>query len=296
MDIADRSGWRAGSLVIMSSPPVYTHGHHSSVLRSHSRRSIADSAAYLEPHLHAGASLLDIGAGPGSITAEFAARVRQVTATEIGEAELTLSRNYTAERGIENIVFTVQDVHALTLADNSFDIVHAHQILQHVADPVQALREMARVTAPGGIVAARDADYAGFIWYPQLPELDDWLTLYRTAARANAGQPDAGRRLLAWAHAAGLQNVHATASVWNFTSPTDREWWGKMWAERILESALARQLIDSGLADHPRLRGISTAWQLWAESDDGWILLPHGEIIWHKPDNPHHTGSTATTA
>lgn len=267
----------------MTQPHVYTHGHHASVLRSHNRRSIADSAAYLEPHLHPDASLLDIGAGPGSITADFAARVARVTATEIGEAELALSRSFAAERSLTNIEFSVQDVHALLFADDSFDVVHAHQVLQHVADPVQALREMARVTRPGGVLAARDADYAGFIWYPLLPELDEWLHLYRVAARANGGEPDAGRRLLSWAHAAGLGDVATTASVWNFASPEDRAWWGGMWAERIVESALARQLVDSGLASTARLRAISAAWTRWAASDDGWIAIPHGEIVWRKP-------------
>ncbi len=267
----------------MTQPHVYTHGHHSSVLRSHNRRSIADSAAYLAPHLRPDAALLDIGAGPGSITADFATRVARVTATEIGEEQLALSRAHAAELGIENIDFSVQDVHALSFADESFDIVHAHQVLQHVADPVQALREMARVTRPGGIVAARDADYAGFIWYPQLPELDDWLHLYRAAARANGGEPDAGRRLLAWANAAGLADAVPTASVWNFASTDDRAWWGGMWADRILESALARQLVDGGLADAARLHAISDAWKTWASSDDGWIAIPHGEIVWRKP-------------
>ena len=268
---------------MVSTPHVYTHGHHDSVLRSHNRRTVADSAAYLAPHLREEATLLDIGAGPGSITADFAFRVTQVTATEIGEAELALSRRFAADREIGNIDFAVEDVHALTFADGSFDVVHAHQVLQHVADPVQALREMARVTAPGGVVAARDADYAGFIWYPLHPALDEWLALYRAAAHANSAEPDAGRRLLAWAHAAGLRDVRATASVWNFTTPEDRDWWGGMWADRILESALARQLIDSGMADSDRLQRISAAWREWAESEDGWILVPHGEILWRKP-------------
>ncbi|WP_152176383.1 methyltransferase domain-containing protein, partial [Mycobacterium tuberculosis] len=98
---------------------------------------------------------------------------------------LSLSRDLAAARGVSNVAFSVEDVHALSFADDSFDVVHAHQVLQHVDDPVQALREMRRVAAPGGLVAARDADYAGFLWFPVLPELDRWLALYRAAARAN---------------------------------------------------------------------------------------------------------------
>lgn len=51
---------------------VYTHGHHESVLRSHASRTAANSAAYLVPYLTHGLSLLDVGSGPGTITADFA--------------------------------------------------------------------------------------------------------------------------------------------------------------------------------------------------------------------------------
>ena len=258
---------------------TYTHGHHESVLRSHSNRTIANSAEYLRPHLSADARLLDIGAGPGTITMDFARHVADVTATEIGEAELALSKQLAAAQGVQNIAFSVEDVHALSFADDTFDIVHAHQVLQHVADPVQALREMRRVAKPGGVVAARDADYAAFHWFPLLPELDRWLRLYREAAAANGGEPDAGRRLLSWARAAGFQEVTATASTWCYATPDDRAWWGGMWADRIVESALARQLVDTEMATAADLETISRAWRRWADDGDGWFLVPHGEII-----------------
>lgn len=257
----------------------YTHGHHESVLRSHSVRDIANSAAYLRPHLTAETRLLDVGAGPGSITVDFAGVVAHVTATEIDDAALSLSRDLAAARDVGNIAFSVEDVHALSFADDSFDVVHAHQVLQHVADPVQALREMRRVAKPGGLIAARDADYAGFLWFPVLPELDRWLTLYRAAARANGGEPDAGRRLLAWARAAGFEDVTATASTWRYATPSERAWWGGMWADRILESALARQLVDEEMASAADLQEISDAWKRWADDGDGWFLVPHGEIL-----------------
>src|SRR5205807_5358631 len=127
------------------------------------------------------------------------------------------------------------------LPDDSFDVVHAHQVLQHVADPVRALAEMRRVCRPGGIVAARDGDYAGFTWYPEVPALDGWLALYRTVARRNGGEPDAGRRLLSWARAAGFTDVTPGASTWCFATPDDRQWWGRLWADRIRYSDLAGQ-------------------------------------------------------
>ena len=267
----------------MSSANPYTHGHHESVLRSHQWRTAENSAGYLLPYLGARDTLLDIGAGPGTITMDFAARVGHVTATEIGEPELALSRRTAESRGVTNVSFAAEDVHALSFADGSFDVTHAHQVLQHVADPVLALREMARVTRPGGIVAARDGDYGGFLWYPEIPELTDWLRLYSIAARANGGEPDAGRRLLSWARQAGFTEVTATASTWCHATEEDRAYWGGTWAVRIVESAIARQLVDSGTATTEQLQRISDAWRRWADAEDGWFLVPHGEILYRKP-------------
>ncbi len=283
---------------------VYTHGHHESVLRSHRWRTAANSAGYLLPRLRPGQSLLDVGAGPGTITAELAALVApgRTTALEASESALNITRATFAERERElvprsagddaatdaaagpadgpalEVDFVVGDVHHLDLPDDSYDVVHAHQVLQHVADPVQALREMRRVCKPGGIVAVRDSDYHAFTWYPELPELDEWMDLYQRLARANQGEPDAGRRLLSWARAAGFEQIESTASNWTFANVEDRDWWGGMWADRVLQSAMADQARASGVPE-AALERISAAWRTWAADPDGFLSLLHGEIV-----------------
>jgi len=258
---------------------TYTHGHAESVLRSHRARTAANSAAYLLPHLGPTDRLLDVGSGPGTITADLAALVAEVVAVEIDEPAAGLTRAGLTDRGVANAAVRVGDVLDLDLADDSFDVVHAHQVLQHVADPVLALREMARVTRPGGVVGVRDSDYAAFAWYPRLPALDRWLALYDAAARANGGEPDAGRHLLAWAHAAGLTDVTATSSTWTFATPESRAWWGGMWADRVTGSALGDQLLREGRATAAELAEVGAAWREWAAHPDGWICIPHGELV-----------------
>jgi SAM-dependent methyltransferase len=258
---------------------TYTHGHHESVLRSHRWRTAENSAGYLLPHLSSGATMLDVGCGPGTITADFARRVTRVTALEVTDAALDLARAEIARQELTNVDFAVGDVHALDFADDTFDVVHAHQVLQHVADPVAALREMRRVAKPGGIVAVRDSDYAAFTWWPQLPELEEWLALYEKVARGNGGEPDAGRRLLAWSHAAGFTEVTATSSTWCFADQTDRDWWGGMWAERVLKSDMAGQALRTAAATHDDLQRISDGWRTWAADPDGWLSLLHSELI-----------------
>lgn len=262
---------------------VYTHGHHSSVLRSHQWRTAENSAGYLLPHLHSGQALLDIGCGMGSITADLAARVApgRVAALDDSDEVLATARLTVAERGLNSVDFHTGDVHALEFADDTFDVVHAHQVLQHVADPVAALREMRRVCRPGGLVAVRDGDYSGFTWYPRVPELDAWMELYQRVARASGGEPDAGRHLLSWAQRAGFPQDQITpqASVWCHATPQERTWWSGMWSERIVRSTIAELAVRDGHATREDLERISAGWRTWGEAQDGWFALLHGELL-----------------
>lgn len=259
----------------MRETAVYTHGHHESVLRSHSWRTAANSAAYLIAELTPDARVLDIGCGPGTITADLAELVPEgrVTGVDLAPGIVDRAREYAAGRGLENTDFAVADVNALDFPDGSFDVVHAHQVLQHLGDPVGALREMRRVCRPGGLVAVRDSDYAAFTWFPEIPALDDWQTLYRRVARANGGEPDAGRRLLSWAREAGFTDIRPSASVWCFAEPDDRAWWSGLWADRTTDSEYARIAVDGGHTTPEGLADVADGWRAWGAADDAWFSV-----------------------
>lgn len=265
----------------MNQREAYTHGHHESVLRGHRRRTAEDSAEYLLPLLRPGMTVLDVGAGPGSITFDLArlvapGQVRGVdTAADIVAAASALA----SQNGHTNLTFAVDDAYALQADDDAFDVVHAHQVLQHLSRPIDALREFRRVCADNGVVAVRDVDYEGVIWYPMIPALDEWLDLYLRMHRGVGGEPAAGRRLKAWTREAGFRDVTASASLWLFESPQDRAWWGGMWEDRALHSSFADHVITQGLADQAALERISSGWHQWAASEEGWLLLPHAEVL-----------------
>lgn len=259
----------------------YTHGHHASVLRSHTWRSAENSAAYLLSHLRSGDQLLDVGCGPATITADLARIVApgRVTAIDNAPAALAAAEAMLAERGIASVELRPADVYALPFAEASFDVVHAHQVLQHLVDPVAALREMRRVCRPGGIVACRDSDYPAMTWHPADAGLDRWLAIYLQVARANRAEPAGGRHLLAWAHAAGFDAVTASASAWCFATAEDRAWWGGLWAERSVASDFAVQAIETGVASSATMAEIAAAWERWAAAEDGWFAVLNGEIL-----------------
>jgi SAM-dependent methyltransferase len=259
---------------------TYTHGHAEPVLQSHRWRTAENSAAYVLSSLRPGLDLLDVGCGPGTITVDLASRVApgRVVGLDVSPAPLEEARAAAAAAGVE-VSFEVGDVYALEAADDSFDVVHAHQVLQHLTDPVAALREMARVCRPGGVVAVRDVDYAATAWFPLDEGLDRWLDLYYRVARRNDGEPDAGRRLLSWAHEAGLRNTVATTTSWCWGTPAERDWWGTSWAGRATASAFAEQALAYGLATPAELAEIAAAWLRWRDADAGWLGMLHGELL-----------------
>ncbi|MDM7832438.1 methyltransferase domain-containing protein [Cellulomonas edaphi] len=261
---------------------VYTHGHHESVLRSHRWRTAENSAAYLLPHLSAGQSLLDVGCGPGTVTIDLAQRLApgEVVGVDTSAAVIEIARA-AAKDADANVTFDVADAYQLPFASDSFDVVHAHQVLQHLTDPVAALREMRRVTRPGGIVAVRDADYDGMTWFPPSDGLDEWLALYHEVTQANGAEADAGRRLLSWVRDAGFDpaGIAPSAGVWCYATPEDRAWWAGLWADRSVASSFAAQAIEHGLADEVGLELLADAWREWGNQPDGWFTVLHGEVL-----------------
>lgn len=270
-----------------SAPPTgrYTHGHHPSVLRSHTWRTAENSAAYLLPRLGAGQRLLDVGCGPGTITRDLAARVApgEVVGVDAADDVVALARSAPGVDELSNLSFRVADVYRLPFADDGFDVAHAHQVLQHLSDPVAALGEMRRVLRPGGLVAVRDGDHGGFVWWPEDPALERWMAVYHGVTARNGAEADAGRRLLHWVRAAGFVDAVASSSTWTFADPDSRRWWGGLWAERVEHSAVAEQALAYGLSHRDELAEIAAAFRRWAATDDATFVVLHGEVLATAP-------------
>lgn len=262
---------------------TYTHGHHESVVKSHAERGASDSAAFLLPHLNSSTRLLDIGCGPATITCDLAGLVSEVIGVEPVADVLETARQNASSRGITNASFEVGSVYELRFEDNSFDAAYAHQVLQHLSDPVAAIAEMVRVTKPGGVVAVRDADYRAMAWHPQPPELDRWMDLYQEVCRTNDAEPDAGRYLLDWALEAGVERsaITATSSTWLKDTPEAAAGWGATWKNRAVQSSFASQAVEYGLTTAEELEEISAAWAEWGTHRAAWFMIPHGELLIH---------------
>ncbi|KAK0238920.1 UbiE family methyltransferase [Armillaria nabsnona] len=260
-----------------------THGYHESVLRSHKSRTAEACAAYLLPSIRPDMNILDVGCGPGTITAGFAVLAPQghVTGIDMGAEVLEHARASAEQQALTNITFQVGSVLELPFPDNTFDIVHAHQVIQHTTDQVKALQEMRRVTKDGGIVAVRDADMAAMTWFPNLKGLEEWRRIYTEIARSSGGEPDAGRRLHFWAKQAGFKRDQISLSTATnlYASTEEVGWWGNMWADRITQSLFLKTATEGGYASLEEVTRIADLWRQWAGNDDAWFALLQGQML-----------------
>jgi SAM-dependent methyltransferase len=260
---------------------TYTHGHHESVLRSHTWRTAENSSAFLLPELRPGQRLLDVGCGPGTITADLALLVApgEVVGIDAAPDVVAQAEEHARSQGVGNLRFEVADLFGLDFPDAAFDVIHVHQVLQHLVDPVADLVELRRVLDPEGVLAARDSDYGAFTWAPSDPVLDRWLELYFAVTERNGHDARIGPRLLGHAHGAGFSDVTVSSSTWTYADPESRAWWGGLWADRVRYSRFAEQAAEYGLSDAAELERIAEAWLRWADSEDAVFVITHVEIL-----------------
>ena len=231
------------------------------------------------PYLRPGLTLLDVGCGPGSITVDLAALVHpsRVLAIDVSDTAIAATRSAVAERGLDNVEAREGSVYELD--GESFDVIYAHQVLQHLSDPVGALRKMRSALTPEGMVAVRDSDYAGMLWAPRPPALDRWVALYHEINDALGQQADSGRWLSTWVAEAGFTRSTVTTSTWTHATPEARRVWGNAWQRRVLDSSYAEHATGLGLATRAELEEISAAFRWWAEQPNAMWMVPHVEVI-----------------
>lgn len=149
---------------------------------------------------------------------------------------------------------------------------------------VHALTEMRRVLKPGGLIAARESDFSIMTWYPSSTLLTRWQELWIQVARKSGGEPNAGRRLHAWAREAGFgrKDVVASTGTWCYRTEEEIEWWSGLWADRVLAEGFRETALKSGFTSEEELERLSTGWREWGKEEDAWFTLVHGEILAKK--------------
>jgi SAM-dependent methyltransferase len=237
-------------------------------------------AAFLAPYLRAGMRLLDCGCGPGSITVDLARTVApgEVIGIDLREDALAHGRALALERGIANLTFEAASVYQLPYPDGAFNAAFACAVLQHLAAPIAALREMRRVLTPGGVIGIVDGSAMITFRYPTNSLLDKWDRLRALEREHNAGRPSDALRLRALLREAGFARTQASGDMVTEAGPPA----GSLKETRRvaqnhlirLRGVLGELAIAQGWTTKQELEQIADALITWGEAADAFYARP----------------------
>ncbi len=156
-------------------------------------------------------SVLEVGSGLGLLARDVAARVPQgrVTGVEYSADQLAVA---VREARAANLEFVRGDAHQLPFPDGAFDLLYCRYVLEHLADPSRALREMRRVLKPGGRVGAQENNIEINRFDPPCPRFEAiWAKFGELQARLG-GDAYIGRRLFRLLREAGFRGIELSVA------------------------------------------------------------------------------------
>ncbi|NEP17320.1 MAG: methyltransferase domain-containing protein [Leptolyngbya sp. SIO4C1] len=176
-----------------------------------------DCYAWQQAGLVPGMQILDLGCGSGRLTCELAKRWHpsSVVGVDISVAMIEHALTYHKKKTpqVQNLSFLVGDAHALPLPAASFDLVYARFLLQHLANPQQALQTVLKVLKPGGTLCIIDVDDSWFALYPEPPSFGSFREQIVAIQQRQGGDPYVGRKLSNYLQAAGFEDTRVAVRV-----------------------------------------------------------------------------------
>jgi ubiquinone/menaquinone biosynthesis C-methylase UbiE len=269
--------------------PVYALGS-SPAERDRLRRQAAElrehSATLLDRvGVMPGSAAIDLGCGPAGILDLLADRVGpdgRVSGLDFNLANVTLARQFAAERNLANVSVLAGDAKHTGLPASSFDLVHARTLLINIPDPGAAVVEMARLARPGGAVALLEPDNVLCMCYPPHPAWDRLLQIFRQANQADGADPFIGRRLPELLRQAGLTEIGVEARADIYPPGHSRR------TVRLdLVSSMRPKIVALGIASEAELAEVSAAAREHL-ADPDTLVMPHLLVLaWaRKPALP----------
>ncbi len=243
-------------------------------------RRTGEVAAFLAPHLRPGMRLLDCGCGPGSITVDLANAVApgEAIGIDLREDALAQGRALARARGIANVTFETASVYQLPYPDSSFDAAFACAVLQHLAAPLAALKEMRRVLKPRGVIGIVDGSSTITFRYPNNLLLDTWDRLRTREREHNAGRPSDALQLRALLLEAGFARTEASGDMVTEAGPPagSLEETRRVTQNHLirLRGVLGELAIAQGWTTKQELEQIAEALITWGEASDAFYARP----------------------
>jgi SAM-dependent methyltransferase len=229
---------------------------------------LRDQATTLVELLHgdtaypAGCRVLEAGCGVGAQTVTLAGNSpgAAITSIDVSEVSLAQAKRVVAEAGLKNVTFQGADIFDLPFEKESFDHVFVCFVLEHLGDPVKALRALMGVLKRGGTMTVIEGDHGSAYFHPESAAARRAIACQVELQARGGGNALIGRSLYPLLKAAGLSGVevsprmvYADASMPGLVDGFTRKTFTAM-IEGVRGSAVAAGMIgaeefDKGIAD-----------------------------------------------
>jgi len=269
----------------MSSENVRAHGVTPGLSSEYAFRTSSVQAAFILPYLRAGMNLLDVGCGPGSITVGLAQAVSpgHVTGLDHDATHLDQARALADVRQVNNVTFQNGNALSLPFEPGTFDAAFENNVLGHLArNAVLAVREVHRVLAPGGFLAARDADASAVIWGQLTDPIREFDELFRRWHTSRGSDIDIGRTTPTILRQAGFVGIIKSVSADTKGSPEDVKAHAEIMVH-LLNGSFGRDIVNNGWADEVTVERLRNGARQWGPNPDAFFANVHVEVIGWKP-------------
>jgi SAM-dependent methyltransferase len=248
---------------------------------------LLNEAALREMGLRGGEKIIDFGCATGRMSlamARAAGPNGRVIGIEISSEQIAEARRYAASVP-DGARFEIRQGDALAppLADDewgTFDVVHSRFLLEHLADPLAAVRVMARAVRPGGRVILADDDHDLLRLSPEPPGFVRLWGAYVKAFGRGGLDPYIGRKLVALLHAAGLNPKRSTMIFFGGCAGEPRLRMSVDNLVGILRGARER-ILETGMVSGAEFEKTVAEIDSWGNRHDAafWYPLPWAEAI-----------------
>ena len=246
---------------------VYTNGHGEAALNFMKRRTLEVYGCFFLPFLKPGQQILDLGCGPGTMTAGLARRVGphgSVVGVDRSDDQFKDAR--VLAEGLP-VTFRAMDAYHLDFPEGLFDRIFSHALFEHLARPVAVLEEAYRVLKTGGVIGLRSPDWGGMIVHPDDARTRAALTARLELQTSNGGNVHAGRHLHEWLEEAGFTSIQLSANYEIYPDNT------------LIVRHIASQLEKDDQHGH------AAAWRAWGENPRAMFAQAWFEAIGTKGEN-----------
>ena len=238
-------------------------------------RTFEQVQTYFAGRLKPGMNVLDCGCGPGTLTLGLAQAVDpgQATGIDIEPGMVDRANALANEGDIKNVEFRVDDITDLSFPNDCFDLVFVSAVLEHLPDPVVALKEIRRVLKPGAVTVIINTDWGDPLISPESDDIRRFFELFEAGFNRYGGSLNRGRHLRLMMREAGLDVTEFQAYYGSSGTPVTIQYTVGGYISWMKNFRIFDEAVSLGDVDRSTLDKMEENMLKWADDPEAFIAV-----------------------